>query len=459
MDKSLYTLDFMRHTYENFPIGVFVYGDDEQGEIVYTNPRMLALCDCKNERGFRELTGGSLFGMIHKNRTLLLDDIKDQLHASKDRFTLNCMIVTANGSCRPVELAGHVEDEKTGSHLIHVFVINEKGRLPSYEVDPVTGLPGMRRFIAAAHEVVRENAQKSHPDRLYLLFFNISHFKMFNVNYGITAGDKFLKMMGESIRQVFSDSFISRFDVDHFMVLAEGGDIDRCLKEVHDMILRIRPSAKVECKIGVYELHGETLNPDLALASVKIACDSIRNTPDTFYAYYTDSMGKSLTVREYVTKNIDEAIEKEYIKAYFQPVVRTISKTLCGMEALARWNDPVKGFLMPCDFITALEDSREIYKLDLEIIRQVCRNIALCKRSGEAIVPVSVNLSRLDFLCCDIFKEIENLTARYRVPKELLHIEVTESVFMGGETVIWKTLKKFRAAGYEVWMDDFGSGY
>lgn len=64
--------------------------------------------------------------------------------------------------------------------------------------------------------------------------------------------------------------------------LAEGGDIDRCLKEVHDMILRIRPSAKVECKIGVYELHGETLNPDLALASVKIACDSIRNTPDTF---------------------------------------------------------------------------------------------------------------------------------------------------------------------------------
>ena len=459
MDKSLYTLDFMRHTYENFPIGVFVYGDDEQGEIVYTNPRMLALCDCKNERGFRELTGGSLFGMIHKNRTLLLDDIKDQLHASKDRFTLNCMIVTGNGSCRPVELAGHVEDEKTGSHLIHVFVINEKGRLPSYEVDPVTGLPGMRRFIAAAHEVVRENAQKSHPDRLYLLFFNISHFKMFNVNYGITAGDKFLKMMGESIRQVFSDLFISRFDVDHFMVLAEGGDIDRCLKEVHDMILRIRPSAKVECKIGVYELHGETLNPDLALASVKIACDSIRNTPGTFYAYYTDSMGKSLTVREYVTKNIDEAIEKEYIKAYFQPVVRTISKTLCGMEALVRWNDPVKGFLMPCDFITALEDSREIYKLDLEIIRQVCRNIALCKRSGEAIVPVSVNLSRLDFLCCDIFKEIEDLTARYRVPKELLHIEVTESVFMGGETVIWKTLKKFRAAGYEVWMDDFGSGY
>lgn len=164
---------------------------------------MLALCDCKNERGFRELTGGSLFGMIHKNRTLLLDDIKDQLHASKDRFTLNCMIVTANGSCRPVELAGHVEDEKTGSHLIHVFVINEKGRLPSYEVDPVTGLPGMRRFIAAAHEVVRENAQKSHPDRLYLLFFNISHFKMFNVNYGITAGDKFLKMMGRASARSF----------------------------------------------------------------------------------------------------------------------------------------------------------------------------------------------------------------------------------------------------------------
>ena len=344
----------------------------------------------------------SLFGMIHKNRTLLLDDIKDQLHASKDRFTLNCMIVTANGSCRPVELAGHVEDEKTGSHLIHVFVINEKGRLPSYEVDPVTGLPGMRRFIAAAHEVVRENAQKSHPDRLYLLFFNISHFKMFNVNYGITAGDKFLKMMGESIRQVFSDSFISRFDVDHFMVLAEGGDIDRCLKEVHYMILRIRPSAKVECKIGVYELHGETLNPDLALASVKIACDSIRNTPDTFYAYYTDSMGKSLTVREYVTKNIDEAIEKEYIKAYFQPVVRTISKTLCGMEALARWNDPVKGFLCHATLSplwkTAVKFTSLIWRLFVR-----CAGILHFAREAERLLFLFRSIFRASIFFAAIF--------------------------------------------------------
>ena len=78
MDKSLYTLDFMRHTYENFPIGVFVYGDDEQGEIVYTNPRMLALCDCKNERGFRELTGGSF-----KQRPLYIE-----LHDSDSKWKL-----------------------------------------------------------------------------------------------------------------------------------------------------------------------------------------------------------------------------------------------------------------------------------------------------------------------------------------------------------------------------------
>ncbi len=161
----------------------------------------------------------------------------------------------------------------------------------------------------------------------------------------------------------------------------------------------------------------------------------------------------------HVTENIDKAIQSGWIKVYYQPVVRSLTGQLCGAESLARWIDPVYGFLAPDKFIYALENSRQIHKLDLFIVEQVCSDISERLQKGFPAIPVSVNFSRLDFEAVDMLRAVEDLVEKYDIPRDYLHIEVTESMIVSDAKLMTMVIDSFRDAGYEVWMDDFGSGY
>lgn len=139
--------------------------------------------------------------------------------------------------------------------------------------------------------------------------------------------------------------------------------------------------------------------------------------------------------------------------------MRSLSGALCGMEALARWVDPEKGFLNPGQFINALERSRNISKLDSYMVHEIARTYRENADMGIELVPVSFNLSRLDFLECDIFREVEDAVTKYQMPRDLLRIEITETAVMSDSEMMKEQIKKFHSAGYQVWMGDFGSGY
>lgn len=164
-------------------------------------------------------------------------------------------------------------------------------------------------------------------------------------------------------------------------------------------------------------------------------------------------------LRQYIQTHIDEALEKGWIRLYYQPVVRALSRTLAGYEALARWQDPVRGLISPAAFIPALEEIHAIHKLDLYMVDQICSLYGPRNNLGFPTVPISFNLSRLDFFDCDIHAEISRRVDRAGVPHGNLAIEITESVFVQDMSVIAPILDQFRQDGYSLWMDDFGSGY
>jgi EAL domain-containing protein (putative c-di-GMP-specific phosphodiesterase class I)/GGDEF domain-containing protein len=164
-------------------------------------------------------------------------------------------------------------------------------------------------------------------------------------------------------------------------------------------------------------------------------------------------------IEKYIVDHIDEAIEKHYIKVFYQPVIRTITGYLCGLEGLSRWEDPVNGFLTSMDFVPVLEKYDLISKLDIFVINEICKTINERVTNNEPIVPISFNLSRLDFLECDIFNEVEKALRKYDVPRDMICVEITESVFVQNKEIITSAIDKFHDAGYKVWMDDFGSGY
>ena len=165
------------------------------------------------------------------------------------------------------------------------------------------------------------------------------------------------------------------------------------------------------------------------------------------------------SIAAHVTENIERAIQNGWIRVYYQPVVRSLTEQLCGAESLARWIDPELGFLAPDKFIGALEESGQIHKLDMFMVEQVCSDISDRLKKGLPAVPVSVNFSRLDFEAVDMLGEIEGLVRKYDIPRDYLHIEVTESMIVSDKNLMTKIIEDFRDAGYEVWMDDFGSGY
>ena len=128
------------------------------------------------------------------------------------------------------------------------------------------------------------------------------------------------------------------------------------------------------------------------------------------------------SVKQYVTDNIDKALQSGWIKVYYQPVIRSLTEQLCGAESLARWIDPEMGFLPPDKFIGTLEKTRQIHKLDLFIIEQVCKDISERLKNRLPTVPVSVNVSRLDFEEVDMLEALEEFVGRYDVPRDYIHI-------------------------------------
>jgi diguanylate cyclase (GGDEF)-like protein len=328
----------------------------------------------------------------------------------------------------------------------------------SAERDPVTGLIGMRTFFAVMEKRRRENRDIKAEGEYAVLFFDLVNFRAINLRYGISSGDEYLRRMGKVLTDCFPDGVVAHFDGDRFAVFTNTLHLEEMAADARKKLRMIFPN-NVECSIGVCVWDDHSRSAETICTRARIASDENRKHVRTYFSFYTKELGERMETAEYIVSHIDAAVSKGWIVVWYQPVIRALSNQVCGMEALARWNDPERGLLPPADFIGPLEEARQIWKLDLCVIRRVVSEIAERYSRGVPEIPVSINLSRLDFVCCDIFDEIEKLVKHYDVPRRMLHIEVTESIMTSREDAVLSALGSFRSSGYEIWMDDFGSGY
>ena len=161
----------------------------------------------------------------------------------------------------------------------------------------------------------------------------------------------------------------------------------------------------------------------------------------------------------YIVSHFDKALEEGRITAYFQPIYRTMTGQVCAAEALARWEDPEKGLLTPPEFIDVLERHHMIYRLDLAILRRACECYCRLRQAGVPVHAFSVNFSRLDFGEPDLFRRVAGILEQYDVPHQAIKIEITESVMLENPERFREMFDALRAAGFTVWIDDFGSGF
>ena len=328
--------------------------------------------------------------------------------------------------------------------------------------DKVTGLSNLIYFrsklaemLAAAHA----SGASAGDGRLTLVYFNVENFKAYNERFGFDVGNELLLLISNAIREAFPGCLAARFSADQFMVVTTEGHAVEGIEQVRAAFrFRIKDSS-IWLKAGVNTVSEGDDNVGLVCDRAKMACDAIKGRRDVFYRIYDAALKHQIVLRRYVLDHFDDALANGWIKIFYQPIVRVATGEVCDEEALARWVDPTEGVIAPADFIPVLEEARLIHKLDLYMVRRACENMKRLREDHIEVAPVSINLSRLDFELCDIVSEVEAILEEFDVPHRLLSIEVTESALAGSQEFLKTEIDRFRADGFEVWMDDFGSGY
>ncbi len=323
--------------------------------------------------------------------------------------------------------------------------------------DHLTGLPSMTYFFKLAEIGRKSMHEREIPSAL--VFINLSGLRYFNKRYGFAEGDELIKEFAALLSGTFGEENCSRFGQDHFALYTEAEGLEQKLKRLFVETKRINNGKSLPVRAGVYLDSMGLVEVSLACDRAKYASNVKKDNVNSIYNYYDNKMLSREINRQYIVDNLDKAISNNWVKAFYQPIVRATNRKVCDEEALARWFDPVKGMLSPADFIPILEDTRLIYKVDLHIVDIILERIKKQKAMGINVVPVSVNLSRTDFECCDIVEEIDYRVTTAGVSRDLITIEITESVVGENFEFMKAQVERFQALGFKVWMDDFGSGY
>lgn len=318
--------------------------------------------------------------------------------------------------------------------------------------DELTGLSTMTAFMEQAGKEIQVGGAA-------FLYFNMENFRLVNQRYGFQAGNQLLIHIAQVLSDIFGAVPMARLNDDRFVVMTRAAHVALEVERARTAIYEAEPRLSLVVKVGVYEPEAGVEDIALILDRAKLACDSIKGMYDRDIAWFDPSMEEALNLRTYLVTHFYEALEKGWIEVYYQPEVRALTREICGFEALARWRDPERGLISPGVFVPVLEDAHLIDRLDLYVLQRVCEDLHHIRREGLDVTHISVNLSRIDFQLNDMLQEVKSICCAYGVPRGFLHIEITESALNESDAFLRQEIARLRSAGFELWMDDFGSGY
>lgn len=463
MDRNEGVLKYL----DDFPGGVCLVSRDSEERILAVNQEVLRIFECSSEQQFMDFTHGYFRNLVAAEEFRSVADLYQRREQKADYSFWGFSSRTRTGHFIRIEgIFGPSVDEKRGPLWV-VGLVKSTMRHDVLETDGDTGLLGPHAFYRNVKAFLEQEKAEGTLGQRVPVFINLVHFSSFNSSYGLEAGDTLLYQMGQVIRSCFPDAPAAHVGADNFLVLPPRSGIsarmDRVVAEINDLI----HDRVIRCKAGVV-LFDEDHEPPESLKNLKcrdifdmakMAADSIREDGNRSWAVYRPSMGRDMVNTAFVLRNFENAMEKGHIHVYYQPITRALTGKVCSVEALARWEDPEKGMIFPGNFIPVLEKMKLIHLLDRYVIESTARIYHRLKKAGYPIIPVSVNLSRVDFDTLKPFDFMEEIIYRYQVPRQFFHIEVTESAMTRDTGVLRNELFRFKKAGYQLWLDDFGSGY
>lgn len=329
------------------------------------------------------------------------------------------------------------------------------------EQDHLTGEANRYGFIRRARQVIRDTQLQC---QFAIMYFNIKGFKAINELFGTEGGDLALR---EVVRTIHHSKLypyaIGRVEADHFVCLVDAANInyENLKEQLHQVLTIQQRSMDVYAVCGIYMIpeHERRESVSNMCDRARIAKDYIEDEYVQPYAVFDASMSSSYMERNDALRDLSHALEKKEFHVYYQPVYDAFSGEIASAEALVRWIREDGTMVSPGIFVPALEDSGRISQMDLFVERSVFSFLEERYHKGQFIVPVSVNMSQMDFFDKDMMASVFVDVSKTDLPVDYTRIEVTETAYSMVASNNRNVLLNMKNIGVKFYLDDFGSGY
>lgn len=329
------------------------------------------------------------------------------------------------------------------------------------EKDVLTGGYNRRGFIRITERLLNEV-----PDRTKyaVLFFNVKNFKAVNELFGVESGDVVLQNIFRTLtHSKLSPVITARVESDHFVCLVENKNLDfEELTSVCDnKFVKDGKCMNLIIRCGIFYVEEKPMKISGMIDRAKLAKHYITDEYVQPYMVYDHSMQVAYIDKAKLAGELQEGIAKEQFKVYYQPVIDTKTGKIASAEALIRWIHPDKGFISPALFIPALEENGHISELDFYVLKKVWQFINDRCENNKFVVPISVNLSWMDFydeiMMEKILKEMDRFRENGR--EHMARFEITETSYAAIRENRSGILESLRIKNAKILLDDFGSGF
>ncbi len=281
----------------------------------------------------------------------------------------------------------------------------------------------------------------------------------FGVKEGEELLEKFYLVLKKNIRR---KELMAHHDEADFGLLVRYTDNEELFNKItyfEQILDAVIPNIKMYFSFGVCVADNNDRNVNTLYNNATIARDLLGDDSENKIAFFDIEMNKKQLWERKVEDEMDKALVTKQFKLYLQPKYSTKEEKLAGAEALVRWIHPTEGFISPNRFIPIFEKNGFILQLDDYMLEEVAVQQAKWMEEGRTLFPISVNVSRAHFTREDLAEHICSIIDKYKVPHNVIELELTESAFFDDKQVLIGTVKKLRDFGFIVSMDDFGAGY
>ena len=464
----------LREQFERLELPLAFCHEKEEGpELLLVSDGLCALLGIKRGQAI-----GAIVERIHPEDVGVIGRARAGFRNGKNQYDVVHRIRYADGSYHQVHsvaspwpvtggqrvtLVLYLDLYKWGKEVRKLTVEYELFKQDHFYTDPLTGLPNINYLNQYADQ--RVTAIRDGGGEPVLVYTDVQAMQSYNNQYGFSGGNALMCLIAEELKAAFPEGLVMRGADDHFVVVDAFTDEDELrerLRRTNDTIRKRAYGNTSGIQAGVC-LVGKEASAAETVDKAKQAVKQIRLDLNRVVSFYTAGDDEDYWKQRYIVENFDRAMENGWIKVFYHCIARTETGKVAALEALARWNDPVRGTISPGDFVPVLRRFHQLYKLDLYMAEQVCRETVIRAENGFPPVPVSVNFTAQDFDYVDIPAAVSELYERYGlsryIGKDCCVIEITEQDIASATDRFREQLRQLKADGYQLWLDDFGSGY